>query len=178
MNRKAKATPASTATGPAAPVKAPRKSRAKKKTIADDTPSSDVEVVEGKGKKKREQVNWAKNPKWTDTLVEYLCDNPSFRIKLFSDSTAEAKKEGRAKQVAKDGKAIQCGVLAKHIFANDPNERARYSNDNAKYTTSVETRLRRSNFSLQYLSVAHDLVQVQEGLSKMSSPGRSDRSGT
>ncbi|KAJ7743014.1 hypothetical protein DFH07DRAFT_683882, partial [Mycena maculata] len=65
---------------------------------------------------KREQVNWVKNPKWTDMLVEYLCDNSTFRIKLFSDSTADAKKEKRAKQVAKDGKAVQYGVLAKHVF--------------------------------------------------------------
>ncbi|KAJ7093598.1 hypothetical protein C8R44DRAFT_583591, partial [Mycena epipterygia] len=79
----------------------------------------------------------------TDRLVGYLCDNPTFRIKLFSDSAAEAKKEKLAKQVAKDGKAVQCGVLAKYIFAKDPNEQARYSNDPAKYSTSTETRLRR-----------------------------------
>jgi hypothetical protein len=62
---------------------------------------------------------------------------------LFSDSTAEAKKEGRSKEVAKDGKTIQYGVLAKYIFEEDPSEQARYFNDPGKYTTSVETRLRR-----------------------------------
>ncbi|KAJ7772089.1 hypothetical protein DFH07DRAFT_953372 [Mycena maculata] len=76
-------------------------------------------------------------------LVEYLCDNSTFRIKLFSDSTADAKKEKRAKQVAKDGKAVQYGVLAKHVFAEDTAEQARYANDPAKYSTSVETRFRR-----------------------------------
>ncbi|KAJ7074852.1 hypothetical protein B0H15DRAFT_957044 [Mycena belliarum] len=126
--------PKKTATG--SPAK--RKSRAKKPKPADKA-SSDVEIIEGK----REQVNWAKNSQWTDLLVSYLTENPTFRIKLFSDSTADAKKEKRAKQVAKDGKTVQYGVLAKHIFADDNNEAPRYANDPVKYATSVETRLRR-----------------------------------
>ncbi|KAJ7187546.1 hypothetical protein GGX14DRAFT_306442, partial [Mycena pura] len=79
----------------------------------------------------------------TDMLVEYLSENPEFRIKLFSDSTAEAKKEDRKKQVAKDGKAVQCAVLAKYIFEDDEQEQARYANDPAKFAGTVETRLRR-----------------------------------
>ncbi|KAJ6573445.1 hypothetical protein DFH09DRAFT_851500, partial [Mycena vulgaris] len=79
----------------------------------------------------------------TDKLVKFLSENPTFRIKLFSDSTADAKKEARAKQVAKDGKAVQCGVLAKYIFENDEQEQARYANDSAKFAGAVETRLRR-----------------------------------
>ncbi|KAJ6540369.1 hypothetical protein B0H19DRAFT_864045, partial [Mycena capillaripes] len=92
---------------------------------------------------KRQLVNWAKNQQWTDQLVAYLSDNPDFRRKLFSDSTAAAKKEKRPKLVAKDGKVVQYGVLAKHIFEEDPKERARYHNDPSKYATSVETRIRR-----------------------------------
>ncbi|KAJ7164564.1 hypothetical protein C8R43DRAFT_829261, partial [Mycena crocata] len=57
----------------------------------------------------RQQVNWVKNPTWTYKLVAYLSENPSFRIKLFSDSTAEAKKDKRSKEVAKDSKILQCG---------------------------------------------------------------------
>lgn len=117
-----------------------RKSRAKKKEPVQDAPSSDVEVL---GKSQRSQINWVKNPQWTDLLVEYLTNNPDFRIKLFSDSTAEAKKEQRNKQVAKDGKPLQYKALAKHIFGEDPREEARYSNEPAKYATSTETRLRR-----------------------------------
>ncbi|KAJ7616876.1 hypothetical protein B0H17DRAFT_882543, partial [Mycena rosella] len=79
----------------------------------------------------------------TDAGIEYLVDNPQFRIKLFSDSTADAKKENRAKQVAKDGKAVQYGELAKHIFLEDPQEQARYANNPVKYATSTETRMRR-----------------------------------
>ncbi|KAJ7611455.1 hypothetical protein B0H17DRAFT_882696, partial [Mycena rosella] len=57
-----------------------------------------------------------KNPHWTHSIVTYLCEHPEFRIKFFSNSTADAKKEQRIKQVAKDGKAVQCGVLARHVF--------------------------------------------------------------
>ncbi|KAJ6550644.1 hypothetical protein DFH09DRAFT_1366660 [Mycena vulgaris] len=122
-----------------APEKA-RKSKAPPKAAVDD--SSDIEVAKN-GRAPRKQVNWVKNPHWTDKLVEFLSENPTFRIKLFSDSTADAKKEARAKQVAKDGKAVQCGVLAKYIFENDEQEQARYANDSAKFAGAVETRLRR-----------------------------------
>jgi hypothetical protein len=39
-------------------------------------------------------IEWAKNPAWTDTLIAYLCDNPDFCIKLFSDSMAAMTKAG------------------------------------------------------------------------------------
>ncbi|KAF8969028.1 hypothetical protein BDZ97DRAFT_1599276, partial [Flammula alnicola] len=61
-------------------------------------------------------IEWAKNADWTWSLISYLTDHPSFHTKLFSDSTADANKEGRSKAVAKDGKAQQYGVLAKAIF--------------------------------------------------------------
>ncbi|KAJ6461894.1 hypothetical protein C8R47DRAFT_1240485 [Mycena vitilis] len=99
-----------------------------------DDDSSDVELVDPKmaKKKQRQSVNWKANDQWTDMAVEYLLDNPEFRRKLFSDSTAEAKKENRKKSVAKDGKAVQYAQLAKFIFEEDPKEQARYANDPAK----------------------------------------------
>ena len=137
VKRKDTTTPAPAAAAP----KRPRKTKATPKAAVDD--SSDIEVTES-GRAPRKQVNWVKNPHWTDKLVTYLCENPTFRIKLFSDSTADAKKEKRAKQVAKDGKTVQCGVLAKYIFENDEQERARYAaNDPVKFAGAVETRLRR-----------------------------------
>ncbi|KAJ7195660.1 hypothetical protein GGX14DRAFT_474648 [Mycena pura] len=119
-----------------------RKSRATAQAQADD--SSDVEVTSTtKAKKTRETVNWIKNPNWTDDIITYLSEDPAFRIKLFSDSTADAKQDGRRKLVGKDGKPQMYAQLAKHIFADDPDEQARYLNNPAKYATSVETRLRR-----------------------------------
>ncbi|KAJ7030932.1 hypothetical protein C8F04DRAFT_1263430 [Mycena alexandri] len=67
-----------------------RKSRAKKKV---EDSSSEVTVLpEVTVRTKHPQGNWLKNTDWTDHLVKYLTDNSEFRRKLFSDSTAEAKK--------------------------------------------------------------------------------------
>ncbi|KAJ7688332.1 hypothetical protein B0H14DRAFT_3053011 [Mycena olivaceomarginata] len=136
------AKPTAVAKSKAAP---PKSSRAKGKKAADevvevidDDPSSDVEPS-----KRRQSLNWVKNKHWTHTLAAYLCENPSFRKKLFGDSTAEAKKDGVKKETAKDGKAVQFQTLAQVIFEDDPKEQARYSNDPSKYALSVETRLRR-----------------------------------
>ncbi|KAJ6469271.1 hypothetical protein C8R45DRAFT_771134, partial [Mycena sanguinolenta] len=119
---------------------------------AKDAASSDVEVIEQEMKRpQRVQVKWEKNTHWTDSLVQYLTDNPSFRKKLFSDSTAEAKAEKRPKLVANDGKAIQYGFLAQHIFESDPQEGACYNNNPAKYATSVESRIRRLKKEYQVL---------------------------
>ncbi|KAF8320652.1 hypothetical protein F5887DRAFT_847443, partial [Amanita rubescens] len=82
-----------------------RKSRAKPK-----------EDVDAPRPKRAPDIQWAKNPDWTFTLIAYLGDHVSFRLKLFSDSTADAAKEGRAKHTAKEGKVQQYAVLAKHIF--------------------------------------------------------------
>ncbi|KAJ7659684.1 hypothetical protein DFH06DRAFT_989406, partial [Mycena polygramma] len=131
------------ATKPKAPATKPPKKRRSKNDSDDD--SSDVELVDPKKakKKQRQSVNWKGNDQWTDMAVGYLLDNPEFRRKLFSDSTAEAKKEQRKKSVAKDGKAVQYAELAKFIFEEDPKEQARYVNDPAKYAVSVETRFHR-----------------------------------
>ncbi|KAJ7769585.1 hypothetical protein DFH07DRAFT_735829, partial [Mycena maculata] len=157
--QKTLANPTVSTPAPAAPAaKKPRKKAAPK---ASADASSDIEVTES-GRTARKQVNWVKNPHWTDLLVEYLSDNPPFRIKLFSDSTADAKKEARTKQVAKDGKAVQCGVLAKHIFENDEKEQARYANDPAKFTGTVETRLRR--LKKDYIAQLHKIGATGAGL--------------
>ncbi|KAJ7030872.1 hypothetical protein C8F04DRAFT_1186351 [Mycena alexandri] len=116
-------------------------SRAKKKV---EDSSSEVKVLpEVTVRTKHPQGNWLKNTDWTDHLVEYLTDNSEFCRKLLSNLTAEAKREGHTKSTTKDGKSAQYGVLAKHIFEDDPQEQARYTNDPGKYATSVETRVPR-----------------------------------
>ena len=87
-------------------------------------------------------IQWAKNPDWTYTLIEYLGDHVSFHLKLFSDSTADAVREGRAKHTAKDGKNQQHAVLAKHIFKVEPGQSALYLQNPGRFATAVETRLR------------------------------------
>lgn len=126
---------------PAATVPRPRSKPQKEQ--ADD--SSDPEDADGTTtqKKKRTIVNWVKNPHWTHKIMEYLIDNPTFRIKLFSDSTAEAKKAGRQKLVGKDGKPQQYAQLAEYVFKDDPAEMVRFASNVQKYASAVETRLRR-----------------------------------
>ncbi|KAJ6471178.1 hypothetical protein DFH09DRAFT_1220511 [Mycena vulgaris] len=129
--------------------KAPRKSRAKAKDSSPSPPpthqvvdeSSDIEITSGK--QPRTVVNWIQNPSWTEALITYLCEHPEFRIKLFSDSTAEAKQQGRPKLVGKDGRPQQYTVLAAYIFKEDEKEQVRYASNPPKYATAVETRLRR-----------------------------------
>ena len=108
----------------------PRKSRAK--------PKEDVDAGAPKIKRAPD-IQWTKNPDWTYTLIAYLGDHVSFRLKLFSDSTADATREGRPKLTAKDGKVQQYAVLAKHIFAAEPGQSALYLQNPGRYGTAVET---------------------------------------
>ena len=81
------------------------------------------------------------NTDWTYTLIAYLGDHVAFHLKLFSNSTADATKEGHIKLTAKDGKAQQYAVLAKHIFAAEPGQSTLYLQNPTRYGTAVETRL-------------------------------------
>ncbi|KAJ7486870.1 hypothetical protein FB451DRAFT_1535021 [Mycena latifolia] len=85
-----------------------------------------------KKKKKRSIVNWLKNAHWTQAVITYLIDHPKFRIKLFSDSTAEAKK-GRQKQVGKEGKPRCMGSWRPMFSKKTPVEMVRYAASPAKY---------------------------------------------
>jgi hypothetical protein len=115
----------------------PRKSRAKCSEVVSD-------AVESPPKAKRQPaIEWAKNLVWTDSLVAYLSENPTFRIKLFSDSTAAAKKAGRDKLTAKDGRPQQWATLAVAIFADDENQKVAFHETPGRFATSVETRMRR-----------------------------------
>jgi hypothetical protein len=114
----------------------PRKSRAKAKAVDDDG----VPVAKPK---RSPEIQWAKNPDWTFALIEFLGDNVGFRLKLFSDSTADAVREGRPKLTAKDSKGQQYAVLAKHVFSSEPGQSALFLQNPGRYGVAVETRLRR-----------------------------------
>jgi hypothetical protein len=106
-------------------------------------------------------IQWVKNPNWTDTLLEYLHDNVAFRIKLFSDSTADATKQARVKLTAKDGKVQQYATLAKHIFATEPGQSSLYLQNPSRFGTAVETRLRRCVFLAVHVYIATKRIQSQ-----------------
>ena len=107
-------------------------------------------------------IQWAKNPDWTDTLLEYLHDNVAFQIKLFSNSTADATKQARVKLTAKDGKAQQYAVLAKYIFATEPGQSSLYLQNSSRYALAVETHLRQSVILIVvYVYISTNIIQSQ-----------------
>ena len=113
----------------------PRKSRAKPKDV-------DLESLNAPKPKCSPDIQWAKNPNWTFILISYLGNHVSFCLKLFSDLTADATKEGCMKHTAKDGKIQQYAILAKHIFAAEPGQSVLYLQNPGRYGTAVEARLR------------------------------------
>ena len=113
----------------------PQKSHAKPK------PTENIDTDAPKCKRAPD-IQWTKNPDWTYTLIAYLADHVAFHLKLFSDSTADAVKEGHLKHTAKDGKVQQYAILAKHIFASEPGQSALYLQNPGRFGTAVETCLR------------------------------------
>ncbi|KAF8161441.1 hypothetical protein B0H34DRAFT_747316 [Crassisporium funariophilum] len=77
------------------------------------------------------------NADWTWSLVAYLTTHSSFRTKLFSDSTADATKNGRAKVVGKAGKNQMYGTLAKALFGEMPGRMEFYVLDSKRFAISV-----------------------------------------
>lgn len=67
----------------------PKRKRTPKQTKASDQPAAD-----GAGGGIR--VPWAKNPRWIDTLVSELINDPALHQKLFSDSTETARRQDRS----------------------------------------------------------------------------------
>jgi len=43
------------------------------------------------------KILWDLNKHWTDQLIEYLSDNLDVQLKMFSDSTKDARKESHRK---------------------------------------------------------------------------------
>ncbi|KAH9910656.1 hypothetical protein B0H21DRAFT_675357, partial [Amylocystis lapponica] len=65
---------------------------------------------------KAKDLKWADNPTWTRTAITFLIDEPTFRIKLFSDSMRQAKAQKRRKVQAHDAKINLYGTLASAVF--------------------------------------------------------------
>lgn len=125
--------------GPMAP-RNPGKLKAKNLTSGAQ-PAEDV-----KPKKERAKpVEWDKHKEWTERAIQHLINNPTFRLKLFSDSTSDAKDQSRRKVQGKDAKSILYGELAREIFTKDldPQVQAEYKADPAKYGRSTQQQFQR-----------------------------------
>ncbi|KAJ3927019.1 MAG: hypothetical protein NXY57DRAFT_1109058, partial [Lentinula lateritia] len=67
-------------------------------------------------KERAKPIEWGDNPGWIRKAIQYLINNVEFCLKLFSDSTVDAKAEDRKKSQGKEGKINMFGTLAAHIF--------------------------------------------------------------
>ena len=64
-----------------------------------DGESAAVSAVkaETKSEPRTPKIQWDPNERWTDRLIEYLTNHLDIRLKMFSDSVKDAKKESRKK---------------------------------------------------------------------------------
>jgi len=120
-----------------------KRGKAKAPTAAASESDEEVEVLETRSSK-RLVVKWDEDR--TNRLLDWLDQNPDDRNRLFSDSTAAAKQEGRRKVTAKGNKARYHEALAKAVFGSpdeEPSLRDWYLKEPGKFTTSVLNYLNR-----------------------------------
>jgi len=118
------------------------------------SPDSDSDPSEGPKTNKRpraRRILW--NADRTERLLDWLEDNPEERQKLFSDSSKDAKSEGRRKRVAKSTKAEFHKMIAAAIFSVDPSADvcADFCANPVNYTKSVDNYIIRYVFYLRYV---------------------------
>ncbi|KAH9974182.1 hypothetical protein BGW80DRAFT_1128570, partial [Lactifluus volemus] len=97
-------------------------------------------------------------------LLNWLEENPEDRQKLFSDSSKDAKEEGRRRRVVKGTKSEFHKMMATAVFSvnDDANIRADFRSNPVNYTKSIDnyiTRLRK-----EYRSFNEKLGQTGAGL--------------
>lgn len=113
--------------------KSNRKARAPNE---DDTePGKDAKVPAAK---RDDPILWERNSVWTWAAINFLTENPAFRIKLFSDSTAQAKAEGRRKVSNGTGAAQLYQQMAEAVFSDIPEMKAKYEANPTKYGKSMQ----------------------------------------
>ena len=107
----------------------------------DSESSSDSEEPgpqSGKRPPKARRILWTTAR--TERLLDWLDENPEDRQKLFSDSSKDAKDEGRRKRVAKGTKSEFHRMIATFVFSVDPDPdiRADFAINTINYTKSVD----------------------------------------
>ena len=84
------------------------------------------------------QIHW--NMARTEWLLDWLEENPEDHQKLFSDSSKDAKDEGRCKCMAKSTKSEFHKMIATSVFSvnDDTNICADFHSNPVNYTKSVD----------------------------------------
>ncbi|CAK5274958.1 unnamed protein product, partial [Mycena citricolor] len=143
------------------------------KPIADD---NEVEVEETK-RTKGDSVPWGKNPSWIAKAIEYLTNNPEFRMKLFSDSTSDAAAQSRAKVQGKETKVGMYEIIMDFVAgvpsASEMEEEAKVksesgSADHEAESNEEETGVLGPEWKAKYLADRGSLARsLQQQFSRM-----------
>ncbi|KAG6819195.1 hypothetical protein H0H93_014447 [Arthromyces matolae] len=83
-------------------------------------------------------LQWDKNTDWTWKAINYLTEKPAFCIKLFSNSTSQAKTEGRKKVNNGTRKGLLYQEMALAIFSAPSELKAKYDANSTKYSKSTQ----------------------------------------
>ncbi|KIN96538.1 hypothetical protein M404DRAFT_33141 [Pisolithus tinctorius Marx 270] len=97
----------------------------------------------GPPQESRETIFWERYPHLTSTLLSWLLQHPADRAVLFSSAKQQSAQEGSAslrKPHGRTKKEIHA-VVAKVLFANDPEYCSGYEMQPEKFNTSVYARL-------------------------------------
>ena len=129
--------------------------------------SSDEDVATSQPVKVRHMMRISWTTARTERLLDWLEENPMDRQKLFSDSTKDAKDEGRRKRVAKGTKGEFHKLIANYVFSADADKGVRddFAENSGKYTKSVDNYLGRYVFCFYFQLMLIDFLQVAKGLS-------------
>ncbi|KAJ3562020.1 hypothetical protein NP233_g9832 [Leucocoprinus birnbaumii] len=113
--------------------------KSNKKAVAPtkDNPEADRAPKAATGKWD-DPIIWEKNPAWTWNTINYLTNNPAFCIKLFSDSTSQAKSEGCWKVNSGTCKAQLYQQMPLAMFVDPPKLKAKYNANPTKYGKSAQ----------------------------------------
>lgn len=118
-----------------------RKSR--KKAAGDGNDTDNSNTAQAGGSSQAVRIYWDKDATRTDRLLDWLDDNPADRQKLFSDSSQDARVEGRKRRVAKGSKTHFYTRMAAAVFSVDAKKdiRDNFGANPDKYAKSVENQL-------------------------------------
>jgi hypothetical protein len=108
------------------------------KTLVSSSSDSDSEGPKPGKQPKACHILW--NASRTELLLDWLKENPEDRQKLFSDSSKDAKDEGRCKHVAKSSKSEFHRMITAAVFSIDPNPNicVDFCDNPINYTKSVD----------------------------------------
>ena len=121
--------------------------------------SSDEDVATSHPVKARRMMRISWTTARTERLLDWLEENPVDRQKLFSDSTKDAKDEGRRKRVAKGTKGEFHKLIAIYVFSVDADKEVRddFAANSGNYSKSVDNYLGRYVFFYTFQPHAHQL---------------------